>query len=422
MNAEIWEAAVLLPSVRRFLNGIVQDLKGGRSVVVLLPPGIPPELIWASIRARLYERDLMCEVIDAVDFVASARSVDPVAIARTVIGERVTPRMPFRDAMAIADCPEVIGIVGVSSVDTVKQREMLNAVRRWADETIAVGRAETSTRKHALCVVDSASALLPYIPANSPGLVSRWWWGFPSALELRLLYRELAAECGAGEAWLECLVAGIAPGDLALSEIIWQGCPRDIGETRELLVQARGLLAILEPAGNTLRAPGAILLSMEPPAGLRLDWAAGRVVSSFEYGTEAHPVILASGGEQAELEHRMWRGQAQLLLPLADSVRLAASRYAVQRYGLTWYLSAGCLPEDPEHRSRLEANALDAELGYLLTALRRLNGGPERFDWIHRVDTARDVRNSLAHYTPVPQSQFKSFLSTVDGIPRQLMA
>lgn len=159
---------------------------------------------------------------------------------------------------------------------------------------------------------------------------------------------------------------------------------------------------------------------MEPPVALRKDWAAGRVLGSPEYGLELHPSLLALTGNREGLAQRVWRGQAQMILPVVDSIRMAASQYAIQRHGEKWYEAVGILPQDLDQRERLLGNPLDAELGYLALALRQLRGGPERFDWIHRVDTAREVRNSLAHYTMVGFPQFKTFLASASTLGKSL--
>ena len=73
-----------------------------------------------------------------------------------------------------------------------------------------------------------------------------------------------------------------------------------------------------------------------PPRPWRSLWAEGGLQWSMEHGIEVHPSALACLGLTSDLSHRLWRGQARLLLPLLDELRLTICRRLTDRLGDGW--------------------------------------------------------------------------------------
>jgi hypothetical protein len=53
MNTFSFDQLHIIPSVQQFLSSVQEDLLMGSNVVVLLPPGILPDDLWAKIEGFL---------------------------------------------------------------------------------------------------------------------------------------------------------------------------------------------------------------------------------------------------------------------------------------------------------------------------------------------------------------------------------
>ncbi len=419
MRLDFWEAAESLPSVRRFLGRVSEDLGAGRSVLALLPPGVPAALLRERLRERLGRNLLWASL--AADH-SSLACADPGQIARIFLRPDTPARLGLAELARLPDCPEVIAITGLDKCVPAVRRQGLQAFTRWAREVARPVRAETTRPPSSLCAIERATLLIPDLPASAPTLALHYWWGFPSALELRGLCRELAVGARAREEWRECLISGLAPGDLGAACALWEADPADVDEAGEALRTYGRTLGLQAEVPNGLASLRGGLGRPEPPAHLRQAWAAGLVVASHEYGIEASPAAVAFCEDREELRRRLWRGQAPVLLPLADAVRLGACTHLTRMRGARWYQTVGALPADPEHLARLEENPLGAEFGYLVIALRALGPGLEHGRWRERAEVAREVRNRLSHYEPVPFARFAEFVALADGCRASALA
>jgi hypothetical protein len=118
-----------------------------------------------------------------------------------------------------------------------------------------------------------------------------------------------------------------------------------------------------------------------------------------EYGEEIHSAIVAVQGDNREITHRLWRGQAALLLPLIDRTRMILCEQLSASYGDAW----PSLVQNPE-------SGLCAELGAIEVALTTvLTWNSERDRWLRVVKLARHIRNNLAHYEPISYEDFALF-------------
>ena len=405
--------AAALPSVRRFLSAVVDDLQNGTSVIVLVPRGVRPRAVADAVADDI---DHSFSRLRVLDVTRSPRvPSDPLHLARSMVYGPVDRPLSLTDLLALPDFPDIVLLDGLGSVPADTRVGWLRLVHRWSEVAVSARAA----KRCAVCLIAPAEDLLHALPQDGPRLRAHWWWGFPSALELRLLSREVAEGSQVLDLWRESLVLGLAAGDLVLAEHLWKDCPDSIEALESSLRRYgaglgfnRQTTLVDEPA--VWRRPRDLGVSpdLAPPERVRADWTAGRIIGSVEYGLDVHPSVLACRGDRTRLEHALWRGQSQLLLPLADRVRLSFCLLLQQTFGADWPARVPVPPDEEGARQRLEADPLTAELGYLVTLLgwlkarrleRHLHG------WEGVLDQARHIRNRIAHYRPVTYDELRAF-------------
>ena len=143
--------------------------------------------------------------------------------------------------------------------------------------------------------------------------------------------------------------------------------------------------------------------SSPPLRGYQL-WAHGALNWTPEYGLELHTAALALLGRTEDLQHRLWRGQTSLLFPLIDNVRLAICRYLSRRYEKGW--PVWLPPHDENEAYAVQDNPLACQWGHLARLINHC--GLLRKERILRpvVNLTWRIRNELAHYRPIPLSDF----------------
>ena len=90
-----------------------------------------------------------------------------------------------------------------------------------------------------------------------------------------------------------------------------------------------------------------------------------------EYGLEVHPALLARSGRTETVEHMLWRGQSELLLPQVNEVRLKVCQDFTATYGSDWPIR-WVPPFSDQEVEEVGRSPLGTELGhvnYLLQAL-----------------------------------------------------
>jgi hypothetical protein len=293
----------------------------------------------------------------------------------------------------------------------------MHAIDLWADNS--KNKKEIGEKWPRFLVLLPAG-IMPFkeLPGSDVLLSLRWWWGFPSSSELRLSCRELRySEDEADIAWKESLISGIAPGDLTLADALWSNTPQDY---EEVVAQLAGMKRTgfenddLSKGARNIRRGPRVEQGDDLPITLIEDWEQGRIIGSYEFGIETHPVALARHSLHDQLRHRMWRGQAQTLLPLIDQVRLSTCSKLARQFQTDWFDKLGPPIIDGQinhsELNRLKASPLDAEYGYLDRLARSKPHELEKAN-IHpgQIKTASDVRNDLSHYNPITWRDFQGF-------------
>jgi hypothetical protein len=234
------------------------------------------------------------------------------------------------------------------------------------------------------------------LPAPAERFQHIFWKDMPSALEVSLCCRIHGIRVGlepVRQRWLEATLSSVAAGDIDLAGFLWDAALDSSAAVVGALCEfARWKGWTEADADSALRMDADLRRKNGRPAQDTAQklWAAGWQLSTPEYGSEPHPALVAlRDGEQ--IFRRLWRGQAALVLPEVDTFRARILQKVRAAYPRDWRLSD------------------TAELGETESFLHRFaRSGPQTNAWLGQLKFVRvDVRNRLAHYTPV---EFKDYL------------
>ena len=148
------------------------------------------------------------------------------------------------------------------------------------------------------------------------------------------------------------------------------------------------------------------------PSPLYQVWARGIVHWTQEHGLERHSAVLAQLDRQEALDHRLWRGQAGLLLPQIDEARLALCAHLNQRYGPDWPYKWQEPELDPDRRA-VRDTPFACQWGHLESLLRNCPSLERERRWSRLASWSRQIRNDLAHYRPISLNDYERFCQEV---------
>jgi len=421
MNIPFTVALFQIPSVQRFLNTLADELANRRSLLVLLPVGVDPAEVWSTLRTELCRRDFWFEEVSLRNLTENHAPIAAVSKALNVHWPTPDTSRTIANLMAAGDLPDVVQLEDLDRLPDTACRDWLNFLTQWAQSSQGV--ADRGCTPTALCMIVPAVAVLPQVPESGVHLGIHWWWGFPSALEIHLLCRldGESDDWDASARWREHLLPALAGSDVSLAEYLWDDLHLDV----EHLV--RRLNAFAQQQGwetRTLQTWGSEEIAavsshdqrhhmLSPPAQWRTLWAHGALNWTLEYGLELHTAALAALGRDEELRHRVWRGQAELLLPLIDQMRLTVCDDLTHSYGRDWPVRWN-RPASPEEDAAVRNSPLACQWGYLEWLLKNCAHLRSERRWIPLVSLARWIRNEMAHYRPVTFRDFEGFWYEVE--------
>ncbi len=393
-----------LPSVSRFVSALALSLCDQRCVVALLPQGVEAE----SVSALLVERLALREVHTVSLWLPDLSPQEPLVRALgtalhlewDATATTLTPEALW-DALCTQG-PDVVCLQGYRSVPQERQAELGRLISYWAQRL----QGRVSQGGPRLCLF--GSALRPtLVPKPDVCLAVHWWWGFPSAQEVQWVARcrvePLPPQLTAS--WYrEHLVPSLSGNDLDLADALWEqpyldaqdlwDCLRGYAEARHWdpdLLSKWGATTLAESVD------GISLASDAPPEWSRWMWEHGVLQWTPEYGLELHSAALAVLAHAEWLNHRIWRSQAAVALPLVERVRVRVCQDITRQHGDRWPYQ--CLePKDDREKQEVRENPMACQFGhlaYLLGNCRSLRSAADRWQTVTTV--AQEVRRDLAH-------------------------
>lgn len=409
-----------MPGARRVVYGAVDVLAQGLSQLILCPDVGCSAAVTEAVRAELLRRDFA--ISGAYLPTMEGRISLECALAELlgVPTAELSGTYLLEDLSARPEWPDVLLLEGFAELSESSQERWLGLLKRWShasQKAIGEGRFLPAL----LCVAKPSSGVrLPVL--GEVCLRVNWWWGLPSALECQLLcrIREISGSRDVWNSWRECLLPSLAAGDIELFDELWLRITSSraelwdfftgFGETRGW--QADKLQKTLDNSnaghvfGRQVLNGTACDTRSGPPAVVRPLWLEGLVQFTPEHGCELHAAALAVLGHVEALDHRFWRAQAALVLPVLDTHRHRMCRDFTDRYGADWPLRWG-RPASIEELAALQDGPFACQWGYLETLLRNCIGLQRERKMLPFVSHCRYVRNELAHYRPIEFADFK---------------
>lgn len=407
-EAQVIEALMLLPSARRFADAMALDCLQGRNLLILTGAQLASECL-----RRLLD-----------DALGRHRGPRVQAINLDIFSETEQPSAFLaRHAVSNEDVflPGVAQLESTSLPDTVflifgLERLPAAAQETWAKYFHAWTQYPT-THTHTLALATSVRPGKLRSTTGDTRLAVHAWWRNLSALEIHLLCKLCTDtnEEWAAARWREAVLPHVAGCDTRLVAGLWDAVLQSEEELAAALRKHGEGLGLsrtpLTPLWQGLRrASGgnADVSMLEGNWGLA--WSLGAAHGSEEHGVEFTATALAVLDERTDLRHRMWRGQAALLLPHLDHLRISVCRELSATRGTDWPIRLGSHLFAGEERTRVETNPLATEFGPLEIILRESpRAADRRFHPV--VKRARNLRNRLAHYQPIFLSDYRELLA-----------
>ncbi len=420
MSLELTRFVMQMPTARRLLDLILDDLRNGRSVLALFPEGVESSLLRSELWDGLGQWQLQIHdvLISQLDAQTPAGALG--LILEVDWGTSNAPRT-VENLLNQADLPEILFLDGFDELTEEDREHWLNFMVQWAQvcqgrDSTAEGGSETPP---ALCLLTQASQVTCLLPQTNVFLSIRPWKGIPTTLEMRLLCR-LASEqdTGPSSRWKEHTIPAIAGSDIGLADFLWSQEYRDNAELADLLRaygQRRGWdQTELEywplhshPRNSTLWQEDWAL-----PNTLYKIWARGMVHWTPEYGLERHSAVLALLDQRETLDHRLWRGQAGFLLAEIDEIRLGLCTHLNHSYGLNWPYKWQ-EPDTVIECQEVRETPFACQWGHLEYLLQKCPNIQVEQRWLPLVRQSRQLRNAVAHYRPITLRDYERFCSAV---------
>lgn len=424
---EKWSYLLDLPRPRQRCHQVSEALRQKRSVIWRFPwtanMEVPVRLVLddcskSGLRLRSISID---EVNELENF--------PVSVMAEKLGMRLTGGYDLRTlADTLADVEWDITVIrGLENIGP-------QAVTRWCEAIselarLAEQRLQQGQRCYRLLVVVAGRAGVgAFRPV--PLLREFWYWGWFTSGELRLLAEEMhqGRSQWCDRAWVQAVGVELAGTDPAL--LFWFNDVGEIPHDGEALLRLLKRYAeekgwddrllhrhIPELARLGAAARGGRIADA-PPAELLPLWEAGALNLHPEQGVFLHSAAVAVLEQLEELEHRVWLGQARLLLPLIDRARVEVCRLLWDEFA-EWRGGRGG-PHDETgglfvHGAHDEA--VGAEFGEIVNFLRKPPASAQvKLNRLGgHVDGLRSARNTLAHYRALNWDAFSRVWDDLEG-------
>ncbi len=350
-----------------------------------------------------------------VSFVTDSGPVMSVAQTLNVTWPSLSTPRSVRNLLAYLEFTDVVHVRGfdplAASDETIKEQWM-NLLVEWVRESREL-ESKFNRTVAKLCIVAKLKDFDHDLLTDEEGLKALWWDGFPSSLELRLACRIAAREEASEphrQRWREQVIPAFVSSDFNLAEHMWDSILGSHESITKGLIEyglKTGLSECKESALDFMKRDpnGEEDSVLRGPARRHWKlWARGGIVSTPEYGTEVHPSLLALCGRNAAIEHRLWRGQAEYLLPWLNDIRIRVCDDMTQTFGPSWPQGSPMSQTDDEIEIVRDDHRDDprgVELGRLEFLLKNVAAFRARKVLLPIVAQSRILRNEIAHYRPV---------------------
>jgi len=423
-----------LYSVQRFMSSVVDSCLRGEAVLILLPMWLSEVDAW-----KIAHRAFQVRGVKTLDAAVDFRLEPAEFFHRKVFGKAPPEPEAAMDELVAKPWPNgegviyVQGLSGRSGDAAVWNDAAHNLTRRLAEQ-----RPPGSPPRSVLLFnkLDRDNPQPPY--SDLPFHVI-WWFGMPSALDFRLLCRQILDDREDLEVvtrrWLEFIIPVLAGGDYGQIDRIVEAVEstddnlemhldqfaRDKHWVAETLLQAGADQFFLAPA-NFAWVP----LPDQPPPNIKL-WANGALYATPEEGVRLHPAAVRLLGQKYagkdkdkrnfRLNHMVWQAQNSLCYGLLNEARLILNEVIDDAETPDWTSRVKAAAVE---REELSKSNLTCEIGHLRQLLDA--GHLTDFQTSLREPVAKmnNVRRCLAHYRPLSLADLREFAAVLQTLPESL--
>lgn len=409
MSPEVLEEALgQLPAYRAFAEALAREAVDGRHLLVLTGGQVEPTVLRPGLEAALAR----CQgpMLRPIPLAECGEGEAPAAFLARMTGlaeESLHPASAPAEGTGWAAVYDALWLDGLGQLPAGRALQWLEYFR------LCVRYARPASHVLVLPVRRQTGPLIELSADTRLGV--HHWWGRLSGLDVRMLCRLGEQEpVGSAEAvWREAVLPHLADGSATLAARLWEVV---LGPEAELLEALREHARQRMEVGAVREAYRALgrqrterAQAEAPPPVWRPLWELGAVQCSAEYGPELTAAALALLEEVAAVRHRLWRGQAALLLPRLTQFRMALCQALTDRHGRSWPLRFGAPFMNDEQKRRVEEDPLATEFGPLELILQwRVEATGQRY--LPLVQRARWMRNQLAHNQTVTFGDFKALV------------
>ncbi len=389
LEAGLWG----LPGAKRFVNETSTSLQTGISFGLLFPDGINQVSFLDELERSL---DVQIFVID-LDQLSGDYPLSVLVKAFMIKGVS-----SWEEIVSNEGTPSVTIIKGLATCDSEIKKEWFFTPAYWGKA------AHSQSSNRSICLITDIRSIsdVNEIPRNDLRYRYKLWIGIPSALEMRLLCRyfhEDIEESDEAFIWRENLIPSLANEDIELAQKLWNKIfsSAEIFQTLKEYCEEKGWTK----NGDTVSygwKPVKKIINDESLTNIQnLTYLGLRKTSfTYEYGEEINTAFLYQLGKIEDVNHRIWRGESVLMLPLLDEVRLRICdllKKSSNRKGLQNLKQNFNSPQEWSEIIWLLKN----EKSYASFASRNLE----------KIDYCRSLRNKLAHYEPIEYQDMKKLIA-----------
>jgi hypothetical protein len=368
-----------LPGLRTACALTAENLRSGQSVVVRTGAWLDPIVAADEIASGSPLADFARVPVPATE--------PPDAALSAALGLDV--RLVLLGEPCECNAWQVLVVSDLDALPDGELRAWYEAAERWARQ--AQGALSTGRKLPPMLLCHRGRTRVP-APTVNVLLANIALHRRLTDLDLRYFVR---AQSGGSDAdadiWREYVLPPLAGPDLGLVDALWDAC---LHGQDTLLNACRAYATAQGWSGDEPRDELAgsqhVMAGRDPRPHL------------------AHAVVA---GDDHVLDRRIWRGQAALVLPLLDELRLWLCERLQSKLGDGWALR-WARPQSVEEEALVRGDPLHAQFGHLFAITDAAPLGADEKATLRKLAVlARDLRNDLAHYRPIRFTRFADLLA-----------
>lgn len=409
---------IFLPGQERVVAEITNDLVDGTTNIILIPRSVNLQEVEYSLGEGLSHGNQYLHSGSLV--MADCKEQSPVLTLSTVFEiDWVDPYAPrtVQNLIRNEGLPDIIFLRTFADASVEHRSKWLACIIEFSEI-----RTKDRVKCPVFCVVAQAADPTFKGLSSKLGLKIRYWYNLCSYAEAQSYYQTTVSGLRAGEhVWKAALLASLAGSDYDLA--------RDLGDvvlrsTSEIFRRMGIIAAKRSWRPDELRREGVDLLlntqlyvpleRLERTHPIRNLWNLGLVDYSHDHGWEIPSWVLALLDCRETFEHRIWRAQVEVVMPIINQLRLLAIQDLLRNHGTNWLTWP--LPNQ-EGEMRSIAEPFQAEPAFLRDLLfyheQKLQ---KEQDFLPAITQALLLRNRLAHYGTIEFVEYLDLLENVNGL------